>query len=67
MEQMMAHLLAKIRTNGEEMKEEMWAWWKEMKVHWEAVVEACPGKTEATDLEENPEETWVQVRVSGSP
>jgi uncharacterized protein YuzE len=26
MEQMMAHLLAKIRTNGEEMKEEMWAW-----------------------------------------
>jgi hypothetical protein len=33
MEQMMAHLLAEIRTNGGEMKKEMRAWRKEMKVH----------------------------------
>jgi hypothetical protein len=49
MEQMMARLLAEIRTNRC-MTEETRAWRKEMKAHPEAMMDACLGKTEATNM-----------------
>jgi hypothetical protein len=55
MEQMMAQLLAELRTNRAEMK----AGYEEMTAKLEARDErmtACLGKTEATDLEASPED-----------
>jgi hypothetical protein len=40
---------------------------EEIKARWEAMMEACPEKMEATDSEANPEEIRVWVGASGSP
>jgi hypothetical protein len=64
MEQMMARLLAEIRTNRAEMKagyEQTTARLKaKLDAHHERMM-ACLGKTEATDLEASPEEMESEV------
>jgi hypothetical protein len=61
-EEMMARLEAMIQANHEKIMVMLDGHHKRM----EALMDACLGKTEATNLEANPEER-VQVGASGSP